>query len=499
MALRSALLICTTALLHCGLWGFWISAASAESVRSTGGMGHDVLEARLQDRVTTLEAEIAELTESIAWRKALLANVGSEFERFEKTEAKLLKRMAELEARTVDAEQSKRARIVALYRAGRLGSPRVLRDEASQIKARRLSRYMAALAEHDDGRDQAAEVEQGSVLTELDQVRTEAAGTERQSRDLELELRTDEHALVQAKSRLSGAHTDLALLAEAANAPAQPVVAQVPPGNSRGIAADAASEAPLGSDDPFEFPALGDGPLVIALGGEASDQPGAEPGAEPVEESDESIAAAADAQRQREAELELQAERKREREDQERQAKLDLEAEKERERKLEDLARREQEARAQEQAKKAEEAARLRAEAAKKGFPALKGLLLPPLRGRVIARFGQKHTSGTVYRGLIVRGEPSSQVVATAAGEVVFSGPFPGLGDTVILAHGERYHSVYARLASANVAIGAKVESGASVGVMPDDNGDLHFEMRQAGKAFDPLVWFASGADAFAP
>jgi septal ring factor EnvC (AmiA/AmiB activator) len=109
--------------------------------------------------------------------------------------------------------------------------------------------------------------------------------------------------------------------------------------------------------------------------------------------------------------------------------------------------------------------------------------------GKVVANYGQQHKSGATYRGVILRATHAAPITAVAAGSVSFAGVLPGLGNTVIVNHGRRYHTVYARLGSVRVKEGQSVGGGTELGALPEDNADMHFELRDQGKAIDPLPW----------
>jgi septal ring factor EnvC (AmiA/AmiB activator) len=80
-----------------------------------------------------------------------------------------------------------------------------------------------------------------------------------------------------------------------------------------------------------------------------------------------------------------------------------------------------------------------------------------PVRGAVTSGFEGQGESGSRVHGLTIRGEHDQHVLAVARGEVVFSGPFPGLGNTLIINHGGRYHTVYAHLDKILREVGARV------------------------------------------
>jgi septal ring factor EnvC (AmiA/AmiB activator) len=130
-------------------------------------------------------------------------------------------------------------------------------------------------------------------------------------------------------------------------------------------------------------------------------------------------------------------------------------------------------------------------------FVGRKGKLVAPLTGEILVEYGQREKLGRRVQGLVVAADGDRRVVTVAEGEVVFSGPFPGLGNTLIINHGDRYHTVYARLSSIIHEVGEKVRQYEVVGSLGESDPRLHFELRNEGKPIDPLPWFAGGKSAF--
>lgn len=130
-------------------------------------------------------------------------------------------------------------------------------------------------------------------------------------------------------------------------------------------------------------------------------------------------------------------------------------------------------------------------------FSKLKGRLGTPMEGEIVERFGVENGSGVRHNGIVIRPGEDRRVMAVADGEVVFAGPFPGLGNTVVINHGERYHSVYAQLDQIGPEVGQQIRRGSQVGFLAAGS-TLHFELRAQGKPLDPLAWFAGGKQAFA-
>jgi septal ring factor EnvC (AmiA/AmiB activator) len=140
-----------------------------------------------------------------------------------------------------------------------------------------------------------------------------------------------------------------------------------------------------------------------------------------------------------------------------------------------------------------------RAERPGAAFGERKGDLEVPLRGKILAGYGAQPETGPRVQGLTIRGDRDQHVLAVARGEVVFSGPFPGLGNTLIINHGGRYHTVYAHLDSTLREVGARVRENEAIGTLSSAKPTLHFELRAEGKALDPLGWFRGAAEAFTP
>lgn len=107
---------------------------------------------------------------------------------------------------------------------------------------------------------------------------------------------------------------------------------------------------------------------------------------------------------------------------------------------------------------------------------------IDPLSGRPAA-----------HRGVDFAGRPGTEIVAVAAGIVIWSGRREGYGETVEIDHGNDRVTRYAHNAENLVAVGDVVTRGqpiARLGNTGRTTGpNLHFEVLSAGRAVDPMTY----------
>ncbi len=113
--------------------------------------------------------------------------------------------------------------------------------------------------------------------------------------------------------------------------------------------------------------------------------------------------------------------------------------------------------------------------------------------GEVVVRFGQeiKTNSGVAgkSKGLGIQGAGGREVLAVERGKVVFIGELPVLGKVVVLDHGDRWYTLYGRLAEVTVEKDEVIDLGVRIGVHSDglrDEGNFYFEVRRGGAPIDP-------------
>lgn len=110
-----------------------------------------------------------------------------------------------------------------------------------------------------------------------------------------------------------------------------------------------------------------------------------------------------------------------------------------------------------------------------------------PLSGPVKRRFAPGDRTRS---GIRIGGRPGAQVVAAAAGSVVYSGSgLKGYGNLIIVKHDKNYLSAYGFNRRLLVREGEQVKRGQAVAEVGQTGGDwlLHFEIRKDGTPVDPL------------
>lgn len=129
-------------------------------------------------------------------------------------------------------------------------------------------------------------------------------------------------------------------------------------------------------------------------------------------------------------------------------------------------------------------------------------LPLPLELGHIVKNFGrsvhEKFHTVTYQKGVEIEAEHNSPVTAILPGVVEYEGWVKGLGNILIVHHGGGFYSLSAHLFKTLKAQGAKVTQGETIGLVGDtgnsEKPSLYFEIRENGKAVDPLMYFSPRA-----
>lgn len=110
-----------------------------------------------------------------------------------------------------------------------------------------------------------------------------------------------------------------------------------------------------------------------------------------------------------------------------------------------------------------------------------------PTQGRLARSFDPSDTR----KGIGLAGSAGQDVVAAAAGEVVYSGTaLIGYGELIIIKHSEKLLSAYGHNRRRLVGEGDRVQRGQKIAEMGRDDRQeemLHFEIRRDGEPVNPL------------
>jgi septal ring factor EnvC (AmiA/AmiB activator) len=127
-------------------------------------------------------------------------------------------------------------------------------------------------------------------------------------------------------------------------------------------------------------------------------------------------------------------------------------------------------------------------------FAKLRGKLAWPVKGHLVARFGDARAGGVRWDGVLVATERGAPVKAVFDGRVIYADWLPGLGLLAIVDHGDGYLSLYGHNERLYKAAGDRVAAGEALAGAGDSGGsgrtELYFEIRKGGKPVDPRPWF---------
>lgn len=125
-------------------------------------------------------------------------------------------------------------------------------------------------------------------------------------------------------------------------------------------------------------------------------------------------------------------------------------------------------------------------------FAQAKGALSKPVSGTKITDYGQTISKGVTSKGIVYKTRSEAQVTSLFDGTVIFSGPFKGYGNIIIVEHGGGYLSLLAGLGHIDCDVGQKLLKGEPVGTMPKgSNSKLYVEIRKDRHPINPAPWIA--------
>ncbi len=137
-------------------------------------------------------------------------------------------------------------------------------------------------------------------------------------------------------------------------------------------------------------------------------------------------------------------------------------------------------------------------EDSRKAFAELKGRLAWPVEGKLKKLFGRsKPLSNLRWQGVVIEAPGGSQVRAVSHGRVAFADWLRGMGNLIIIDHGNSYLSLYGHNEALFKTAGEWVEAGEVISSLGDSGGQnnpgLYFEIRKRGKPQNPTGWCKTG------
>ncbi|MFP4521877.1 MAG: murein hydrolase activator EnvC family protein, partial [Fibrobacterota bacterium] len=134
-------------------------------------------------------------------------------------------------------------------------------------------------------------------------------------------------------------------------------------------------------------------------------------------------------------------------------------------------------------------------------FSRMKGVLQWPVKGGdVIKKYGKnvhpEFRTATFNPGIDIKTTRGHSVRAVFDGSVVYTGHLRGMGNFIILDHGNGYYTMYGNLDKVLVKDKDRIKSGTPVGLAGDsgsfDGVKLHFEIRHKKTTLDPESWLGT-------
>ena len=133
-------------------------------------------------------------------------------------------------------------------------------------------------------------------------------------------------------------------------------------------------------------------------------------------------------------------------------------------------------------------------ELAEQPFQRVKGKLPWPVKGSLLAKYGQLRAGGPLkWQGVVIAAERGTQVRAPYYGRVVYADWLPGLGLLIVLDHGGGYMSLYGHNEQVYRRVGDRVAPGDALAAVGEAAGlgrpGLYLEIRKGKQTLDPQEW----------
>ena len=117
--------------------------------------------------------------------------------------------------------------------------------------------------------------------------------------------------------------------------------------------------------------------------------------------------------------------------------------------------------------------------------------------GKILQNFGQKLAQGRITSaGVVFNASVQQEIAAIHSGTVIFASFMKGLGNLVVIDHGDNYMSLYSRTEANLVTEGEQISAGDIIAIAGNsggqDNTSLYLELRHNGQPVNPMLWLNS-------
>lgn len=127
------------------------------------------------------------------------------------------------------------------------------------------------------------------------------------------------------------------------------------------------------------------------------------------------------------------------------------------------------------------------------GLRSHKGRLLRPAEGELLRMFGRIRQGQIRWKGIIIKGQVGSPVIAVHRGKVLYADWLRGFGLVTVIDHGDGYMSLYGHNQALLKQAGDIVDAGATIALLGQSGGqnypNLYFEIRHKGEPVNPTNW----------
>ena len=129
-----------------------------------------------------------------------------------------------------------------------------------------------------------------------------------------------------------------------------------------------------------------------------------------------------------------------------------------------------------------------------RSFDDARGLLRPPVAGRLTGSYGKPRPEGGYFEGMRFAARSNAIVTAPFEGKVVVARDWQPVGNLVILDVGGGYHILLLGVGDILVEENQRISAGEPLAQMAEGDGELDLEIRKNGEPVNPAFWL-SGKD----